>query len=91
MILCLVADSDTIVVIHEGSVKEVDTPFNLLNDEKSIFKSLAEESSEFDEIFRIAQLSSMSKRDNLEELGLVPISKELDNFIVELRSLGVDV
>ena len=49
-----IADSDLIVVVHAGKVVEQGPPVQLLQQESSHFRVLAEESNEFEEIFRIA-------------------------------------
>ena len=49
-----IADSDMIVVIHDGRIVEHDTPSRLLESEGSYFKSLASESGEYQDIYDIA-------------------------------------
>ncbi len=50
-----IADSDLILVINGGKLKELDSPMTLLSTEGSEFKALAEQSSEYDEILAIAK------------------------------------
>jgi ATP-binding cassette subfamily C (CFTR/MRP) protein 1 len=50
-----IADSDTILVIGAGELLEVGAPLELLQREDSQFKSLVEESNEFEDILGIAQ------------------------------------
>ena len=50
-----IADSDLIVVVNDGIVKEIGDPLTLLKNNDSLFWSLANESGEPDEIFRIAK------------------------------------
>lgn len=50
-----IADSDLIVVIDAGNLAEFDSPKNLLENQTSIYRSLAVKSGEFDEIYRLAQ------------------------------------
>lgn len=49
-----IADSDRIVVVEAGRVAEEGSPADLLARPDSIFRSLAEESNEIDEIRRLA-------------------------------------
>jgi ABC-type multidrug transport system fused ATPase/permease subunit len=49
-----ISDSDVIVVMDAGKVAEADTPKVLLTREQSLFRLLAEQSGEYDEICRIA-------------------------------------
>lgn len=49
-----IADSDTIVVIDAGRLAELDAPIGLLQKEDSIYRKLAVESGEYDEIYRAA-------------------------------------
>ena len=55
-----IADSDLILVIEKGKLKELDRPLTLLTTEGSEFKALAEQSSEFDEILAIAKEKARS-------------------------------
>ena len=51
-----IADSDMIIVMHNGVLVEEGRPYELL-EYSSQFKSLVEESNEFDEIYEIARKS----------------------------------
>ena len=55
-----IADSDLILVINGGKLKELDSPMTLLSTEGSEFKALAEQSSEYDEILAIAKEKTRS-------------------------------
>jgi ABC-type multidrug transport system fused ATPase/permease subunit len=50
-----IADSDMIVVIQAGSIGEIGAPYDLLCRNDSLFKSLAFESNEFEDIKMIAK------------------------------------
>lgn len=54
-----IADSDVIVAIDAGHVAEVSSPKSLLTNEVSLFRKLAEQSGEFNEICRLANGSSV--------------------------------
>lgn len=41
--------------MHNGNLKEMASPFDLLSRAESEFKSLAEQSNEFDDIYAIAK------------------------------------
>jgi ABC-type multidrug transport system fused ATPase/permease subunit len=50
-----IADSDVIMVIRDGELAEVGSPYELLQREQSLYKALSEESGEADEIAAIAK------------------------------------
>lgn len=50
-----IADSDLVVVIHNGTLVELGPPSELLQKEGSPFRALAQESNEFDDIAQIAK------------------------------------
>ncbi|CAG8480040.1 2241_t:CDS:10 [Ambispora gerdemannii] len=43
-----IIDYDRVLVLEQGKVAEFDTPYNLLQDPNSLFRSLCEESNEYD-------------------------------------------
>jgi ABC-type multidrug transport system fused ATPase/permease subunit len=57
------ADSDLIIAIDSGRVVEQGRPLDLLNQPTSYFKSLAEESNEFEDIYSIATTASKPNGD----------------------------
>lgn len=64
-----IADSDLIVVVQSGHIVERGSPQSLLQQEQSHFKTLAEESNEFDEILRIATGDSSSSSSSRAATG----------------------
>lgn len=56
-----IIDYDKILVLDQGNVKEYDHPYKLITNPKSQFKSMCEDTGEFDELVRLAKSAYDSK------------------------------
>ncbi|ELP90711.1 multidrug resistance-associated protein, putative [Entamoeba invadens IP1] len=59
-----IMDANKVMVFDKGKLKEMDAPINLIEDEKSIFSGLVQQSGCADELKRIAKGSFKENMDN---------------------------
>ncbi|GME71401.1 unnamed protein product [Ambrosiozyma monospora] len=52
-----IIDYDKILVLDKGRVADYDHPYNLLNKDESIFKSMCEDSGEYEQLFEMAKIA----------------------------------
>ncbi|ELP90445.1 multidrug resistance-associated protein, putative, partial [Entamoeba invadens IP1] len=50
-----IMDADRVMVFDNGMLKEMETPYNLIQDEKSIFNGLVQQSGCSEELLKLAQ------------------------------------
>ncbi|KAJ2407418.1 ATP-binding cassette transporter yor1, partial [Coemansia sp. RSA 2531] len=53
-----IIDYDRVLMLDKGKVAEFDTPWNLLQREGGIFRSMCEKSGEYEHLFAVAQRKS---------------------------------
>ncbi|KAK9763135.1 Transporter of the ATP-binding cassette (ABC) [Basidiobolus ranarum] len=53
-----IIDYDKIIVMDHGKLIEYDTPYNLIQDQKSMFHSMCQKSGEFDSLYEVAKAKS---------------------------------
>ncbi|GMK54458.1 hypothetical protein CspeluHIS016_0110440 [Cutaneotrichosporon spelunceum] len=72
--LSSVVDYDRLLVLQDGSVAEFDTPMNLLRRDDSIFKSMAQSSGKYKDLYAAAERKEMADREMAGEERKTPDS-----------------
>ncbi|KAL7712918.1 Canalicular multispecific organic anion transporter [Entamoeba marina] len=82
-----IMDSNRVMVFDDGSLKEMDTPLNLIDQETTIFNNLVEQSGVKDELKRLA-LGDLSIADTLRR-DAKDSSDESNNGGLVVNELGI--
>ncbi|KAL7712469.1 Canalicular multispecific organic anion transporter [Entamoeba marina] len=84
-----IMDSNKVMVFDDGSLKEMDTPLNLIDRETTIFNNLVEQSGVKDELKRLA-LGDLSIADTLRRDIKDSSDTESNNDGLVVNELGID-